>query len=89
MTTAFNDALFGTRQNLCWAVRRCTHPLAFGVPLLCYWNKDGRMVETAITPLPRMGEQCPEVSEVIGSVTERPSLCERETSRLRASLWFI
>jgi hypothetical protein len=32
------------------------------------------MVETAITPLPRTGEQCSEVSEVIGSVTERPSL---------------
>ena len=32
------------------------------------------MVETAITPLPRMGEQCPEVNEVIGSVAERPSL---------------
>jgi len=74
MTTAFNDALFGTRQNLCWAVRPCRHPLAFGVPLLCYWNEDGRMVETAITPLPRMGEQCPEVNEVIGSVIERPSL---------------
>ena len=74
MTMAFNDALFGTCQHLCWAVRPCTHPLAFGVPLFCYWDEDGRMVETTITPLPRMGEQCPEACEVLGSVTERPSL---------------
>jgi hypothetical protein len=74
MTMAFNDTLFGIRQNLCWVVRPCTHPLAFGVPFFCYWNEDGRMVETAITPLPRIGEQCPEAAEVIGSVTERPSL---------------
>ena len=74
MAMAFNDAVFGTRQNLRWAVSPCTHPLAFGVPLFCYWDEDGRMVETAITPLPRMGEQCPQVGEVLGSVTERPSL---------------
>jgi hypothetical protein len=74
MTMAFNEAVSGTCQIQCWAVRPCTHPLAFGVPLFCYWDEDGRLVETAITPLPRMGEQCPQVGEVLASITERPSL---------------
>jgi hypothetical protein len=74
MAIAFNDAVLRTSQNLCWAVKPCMHPLAFGVPLFCYWDEDGRMVETAITPLPRMGERCPQLGEVFASITERPSL---------------
>jgi len=74
MDTIIDIILGNTLTNRHWAVTPCIHPLAFGVPLYRYSDPDGRMVETAITPLDRPGERCPELAEALSSILERPNM---------------
>lgn len=58
----------------CWLVTPCQLPQSYGVPLFQYVASDGQLVETAISPLPREGECCPDLARVMASATYQPSL---------------
>ena len=60
--------------SLCWLVTPCTHPLAFGVPLFSFATTDGCIVETAISPLPRLGETSVDPGRALGCAASHPSL---------------
>ena len=57
----------------CWLVTLCTDPRAWGVPLFCYVAEDGRVVETAVTPVSGEAEYCPDPVRALGCPMDHPS----------------
>jgi len=68
------DTLRALRPSTCWVVTPCPDPLAFGVPLFSFVAQDGGIVESAISPLPRLGETGMAPGRALCAAASHPSL---------------